>query len=111
MLQVGDRAKEDQKVDKTRRRRDEYRLSLTCFRLGIIDRNPDSKGNANKDLTVANLKDFMVHKDIQLVKAVKRDGGIGTLQKLVRANISDPLIARVNYDKETGEFYIDNEAH
>ena len=60
-------------VDKARRRRDEYGLSLKCFQSGIIDRNPDSIKNANKDLTVANLKEFMVHRDIQLVKAVKHD--------------------------------------
>ena len=53
-----------------------------------------------------------MHGGIQLVevKAVKRDNGIGTLQKLfrVRENISESLIAivhSVNYDKETGEFY------
>ena len=66
-----DRTKEDRRVDKSRRRRDEYGVSLKCFQLGNIDWNPDSKENAHKNLTVANFKEFVVHRDIQLVKAVK----------------------------------------
>ena len=48
------KAKEARRVDKSRRRRDEFSVSLKCFKLGIIDWNPDSKENANKDLMMAN---------------------------------------------------------
>ena len=65
--------------------------------------------NANKDPIVAILRDIMKHEDIQLVKAVKRDDGIYISQKLARDNVSDSLITRVKFDKETSELNIDNE--
>ena len=89
------------RVDKSRRRRDEFSVSLKCFKLGIIDWNPDSKENANKDLTMANFKDFINHEEVNLSRAVKVDNGVGTLQGLQKSNsnanarpISSHLISR-----------------
>ena len=76
------KAREARRVDKSRRRRDEFSVSLKCFKLGIIDWNPDSKENANKDLTMANFKDFINHEEVNLSRAVKVDNGVGTLQGL-----------------------------
>ena len=92
---------------KSRRRRDEFSVSLKCFKLGIIDWNPDSKENANKDLTMANFKDFINHEEVNLSRAVKVDNGVGTLQGLTRDKISDSLVARVRYNKSNDHFEID----
>ena len=81
------KAKEARRVDKSRRRRDEFSVSLKCFKLGIIDWNPDSKENANKDLMMAN------HEEVNLLRAVKADNKVGTLQGLTRDKISDSLVA------------------
>ena len=69
------KAREARRVDKSRRRRDEFSVSLKRFKLGIIDWNPDSKENANKDLTMANFKDFINHEEVNLSRAVKVDKG------------------------------------
>ena len=86
------KAKEARRVDKSRRRRDEFSVSLKCFKLGIIDWNPDSK-NANKDLTMANFKGFMNHEEVNLLRVVKAGNKVGTLQGLTRDKISDSLVA------------------
>ena len=65
---------------------------MKCFKLGIIEWNPDSKENANKDLTMANFKDFMNHEEVNLLRAVKADNKVGTLQGLTRDKISDSLV-------------------
>ena len=101
------KAREARRVDKRRRRRDEFSVSLMRFKLGIIDWNPDSKQNANKDLTMANFKDFINHEEVNLSRAVKVDNGVGTLQGLTRDKISDSLVARVRYDKSNDHFEID----
>ena len=103
------KAKEARRVDKSRRRRDEFSVSLKCFKLGIIDWNPDSKESANKDLTMANFKDFMNHEEVNLLRAVKADNKVGTLQGLIRDKISDSLVARVKYDKEGDRFEINDD--
>ena len=69
------KAKESRRVDKSRRRRGEFSVSLKRFKLGIIDWNPDSKESANKDLTMANFKDFINHEEVNLSRAVKVDKG------------------------------------
>ena len=97
------KAKEARRVDKSRRRRDEFSVSLKCFKLGIIDWNPDSKENANKDLMMAN------HEEVNLLRAVKADNKVGTLQGLTRDKISDSLVARVKYDKEGDRFEINDD--
>ena len=103
------KAKESRRVDKSRRRSDEFSVSLKCFKLGIIDWNPDSKESANKDLTMANFKDFMNHEEVNLLRAVKADNKVGTLQGLTRDKISDSLVARVKYDKEGDRFEINDD--
>ena len=80
---------------------------MKCFKLGIIDWNPDSKESTNKDLTMANFKDFINHEEVNLSRAVKVDNGVGTLQGLTRDKISDSLVARVRYNKSNDHFEID----
>ena len=54
----------------------------------------------NKDLTMANLKDFMNHEEVNLLRAVKADNKVGTLQGLTRDKISDSLVARESMTKK-----------
>ena len=47
---------------------------------------------------MAYLKEFINHEEVNLLRAMKADNGVGTLQGLTRDKISDSLVlvARVN---------------
>ena len=71
------KAKEARRVDKSRRRRDEFSVSLKCFTLGIIDWNPDSKeyiGRTFVDVAIGEEDEYEHGKVVDVVKSNSFNG-------------------------------------
>ena len=93
---------------RNRRKEREYVIALMCYRLKIISWNPDDayEFHSNKVKNV-DLRQFIKLESVNLVDAIKNDFNVTSLNRISRDALSDACIARVHYDRESGQFTVD----